>query len=174
MKYEGTVIINEFENYEVLCSEVLNMKREWRCFVKYDEIADIKPYRGDYHYNYDPNVVDQIMESFKTISGRPMGCSVDIAVVDELILGVLQSIGIVVVTRFALVEVGADPRVNDELAHGMSIVDLEQIIELIRIVEAESGLDRDDDIFVLRIIVNTVKESLQFVSLRKETRAFSF
>lgn len=74
---------SEFENYEVLCSEVLNMKREWRCFVKYDEIADIKPYRGDYHYNYDPNVVDQIMEAFKTIPGRPMGCSVDIAVVEQ-------------------------------------------------------------------------------------------
>lgn len=72
-----------YENYDVLCCDVLNIKREWRCFITYDELVDIRPYKGDYHYNYDPIVVDQIMSAFRTIPNRPMGCSVDIAVVEK-------------------------------------------------------------------------------------------
>lgn len=72
-----------YENYEVLCSEVLDIKREWRGFVVYDELIDLRPYKGDYHYNYDSKVVDKILEAFKTIPGRPMGCSIDIAVVEK-------------------------------------------------------------------------------------------
>lgn len=71
------------ENYDVLCSDVLNIKREWRCFITYDSVVDIRPYKGDYHYNYDPSVVDQIIDAFRMIPNRPMGCSVDIAVVEK-------------------------------------------------------------------------------------------
>ncbi|MCR4688898.1 MAG: ATP-grasp domain-containing protein [Saccharofermentans sp.] len=74
---------NQSENYKVLCSDVLDMKREWRGFVKYDELIDLRPYRGDWHYNYDPDTVDQIMEAFRTIPDRPMGCSIDIAVTEK-------------------------------------------------------------------------------------------
>lgn len=70
-----------YENYEVLCCDVLDIKREWRGFIIYDELVDIRPYKGDYHYNYDPVILDQIIEAFKTIPNRPMGCSIDIAVV---------------------------------------------------------------------------------------------
>lgn len=72
-----------YENYEVLCCDVLDIKREWRGFVTYDELVDLRPYKGDYHFNYDPMVVDQIMEAFRTIPNRPMGCSIDIAVVEK-------------------------------------------------------------------------------------------
>lgn len=72
-----------YENYDVMCCDVLDIKREWRCFVTYDKLIDIRPYKGDYHYNYDPKLVDQIMEAFITIPNRPMGCSIDIAVVQK-------------------------------------------------------------------------------------------
>ncbi len=42
-----------YENYEVICSEALDIKREWRGFMVYDELADIRPYKGDYHYHFD-------------------------------------------------------------------------------------------------------------------------
>ncbi len=74
---------NEKENYEVLCCDVIDIKREWRGFVTYDELVDIRAYRGDYHYNYNPKVIDEIMNAFRTIPNRPAGCSVDIAVIEK-------------------------------------------------------------------------------------------
>lgn len=46
----------------------------------YDELADIRPYKGDYHYHFDAEVIDQVVEAFRTIPDRPMGCSIDFAV----------------------------------------------------------------------------------------------
>lgn len=71
------------ENYEVYCSEVLDIKREWRGFMYYDELIDIRPYTGDWHYNYDEKVVDGIVEAFKTWKDRPVACSLDFAVVEK-------------------------------------------------------------------------------------------
>lgn len=74
---------NRYENYEVLCCEALNIKREWRGFITYDKLVDIRPYKGDYHYNYDASVLDDIIDTFITIKERPMGCSLDIAVIEK-------------------------------------------------------------------------------------------
>lgn len=71
---------NYAEDYEVICSKALDIKREWRCFIYYDEISDIRPYRGDYHYIYDPKVIDAIMNDFRKWQDRPMACSIDIGV----------------------------------------------------------------------------------------------
>lgn len=72
-----------YEDYEVICSEIVNIKREWRGFVIYDKLVDIRPYKGDYHYHYDAEIVDKTIEAFRTIPNRPMGCSVDFAVVEK-------------------------------------------------------------------------------------------
>ena len=74
---------NEQENYEILCCDAIDIKREFRGFVIYDELVDIRPYCGDYHYNYNPEIVDKIMDAFRTIPDRPAGCSVDIAVIEK-------------------------------------------------------------------------------------------
>ncbi|MDE5893184.1 MAG: ATP-grasp domain-containing protein [Acetatifactor sp.] len=70
-----------YEDYEVICSEVVDIKREWRGFMIYDELVDIRPYKGDYHYHYDAEVVDQVVKAFCTIPNRPMGCSIDFAAI---------------------------------------------------------------------------------------------
>lgn len=70
-------------NYEVLCTEAIEFVREWRCFLYYDEIIDIRPYKGDWHYNYDSNFVDEILKSFKIWKERPVACSIDIGVTKE-------------------------------------------------------------------------------------------
>ena len=43
-----------YENYKVYCSEVLDIKREWRGFMYYDKLIDLRPYTGDWQYNYNP------------------------------------------------------------------------------------------------------------------------
>lgn len=71
------------ENYEVLCCKPLNIKREWRGFIYYDKLIDLRPYTGDWHYNYDSKVIDDAIEAFNTWNGRPVACSLDFAVIVE-------------------------------------------------------------------------------------------
>lgn len=71
-----------YENYEVECSDAVNIKREWRVFIRYDEVLDVRPYSGDWHYNYDSSTLDSMLDAFKTWNDRPFACSMDIAVIE--------------------------------------------------------------------------------------------
>lgn len=72
-----------YENYEVLCSNVIDIQKEWRGFIYYDELIDLRPYNGDWHYNYNSKVIDKAMEAFKTWEDRPVACSLDFAVIEK-------------------------------------------------------------------------------------------
>lgn len=72
-----------YENYEVYCSEILNIKREWRGFYYYDKLIDLRPYNGDWKYNYNPKVIQKAIERFNTWDNRPVACSLDFAVVKD-------------------------------------------------------------------------------------------
>lgn len=72
---------NCHENYEVLCSEIIDIKREWRGFMYYDQLIDLRPYYGDWKYNYDPKVIENALKAFVTWEDRPMACSLDFAVI---------------------------------------------------------------------------------------------
>lgn len=72
-----------YENYEVICSEAVDIKREWRGFIIYDKLIDIRPYKGDYHYQYHAKVVDNVVETFCRMPDHPMGCSIDFAVIEK-------------------------------------------------------------------------------------------
>lgn len=72
-----------YENYDVYCSEILDIKREWRGFILYDKLIDIRPYTGDYHYQYNPDIIDSVINAFKTWDERPSACSIDFAVVQR-------------------------------------------------------------------------------------------
>lgn len=77
-----------YEDYEVLVSEPLDIRAEWRGFVYYDKLIDLRPYgavfNNDYIYhNYDINIVKNIMNDFCTWKDRPNACSIDIAVVNK-------------------------------------------------------------------------------------------
>ncbi|MBR4083112.1 MAG: ATP-grasp domain-containing protein [Lachnospiraceae bacterium] len=81
---------NCYENYEVLVSEALNIKAEWRCFIMYDEMIDVRPYgllldpeRKSFLYHYDENVLQDMLNEFKNIENRPAACSMDICVTAE-------------------------------------------------------------------------------------------
>ena len=72
-----------YENYEVLVSEPLDIVYECRGFVYYDELKDLRPYKGDYKYMkyMDTDVIAQSMEDWKTWKERPNACSLDFAVI---------------------------------------------------------------------------------------------
>lgn len=72
-----------YENYEVLCSNVIDIQKEWRGFIYYDELIDLRPYNGDWHYNYNSKVIDKVIETFKTWKDRPVACSLDFAVIED-------------------------------------------------------------------------------------------
>ena len=81
---------NYSEDYEVLVSEPLDICAEWRCFIIYDEIVDVRPYgllldrsRKSYKYHYDFKVLDSMLEAFISWEKRPAACSLDICVTKE-------------------------------------------------------------------------------------------
>lgn len=78
------------ENYEVYVSEPINIKAEWRCFIYYDNIIDIRPYSKltltnedtSWKHNYNVKTVESMIKKFKTWNKRPAACSMDIAVIE--------------------------------------------------------------------------------------------
>lgn len=62
------------ENPEVICSEILDIKAEWRVFVRYGEILDVRPYKGDWRYAFDPNVIE---DAVKQYISAPNGYAID-------------------------------------------------------------------------------------------------
>ena len=81
---------NYSEDYDVLVSEPLDICAEWRCFILYDEIVDVRPYgllldrnRKSYKFHYDSNVLDSMLEAFVKWDERPISCSMDICVTKD-------------------------------------------------------------------------------------------
>lgn len=81
---------NSKENYDVYVSQAVDIKAEWRCFILYDNIIDIRPYGANvitnrnesWKYHYDYKVVESMLEKFREWEDRPVACSMDIAVID--------------------------------------------------------------------------------------------
>lgn len=72
-----------YEDYEVLVSEPLDFVYECRGFVYYDELKDLRPYKGNFEYMkyMDTNLIKQAMEDWKTWDDRPNACSLDFGVI---------------------------------------------------------------------------------------------
>ena len=69
----------------MIVSEPLDILAEWRGFILYDKLIDLRPYglmldreRQSYLYHYDENVVTKMLEAFKQWKNRPASCSMDI------------------------------------------------------------------------------------------------
>ncbi|MCR5608382.1 MAG: ATP-grasp domain-containing protein [Lachnospiraceae bacterium] len=74
-----------YEDYEVIVSEPIDILAEWRCFIRYDKIMDVRPYGSishteyeGYKYHYDADVLEAMINDFKTWEERPTACSMDI------------------------------------------------------------------------------------------------
>ena len=74
----------------MLVSEPLNILAEWRGFITYDTLVDLRPYgmlldrtRQSYLYHYDGSIVKKMMETFCEWEDRPAACSMDICYTKE-------------------------------------------------------------------------------------------
>ena len=74
-----------YENYEVLCSEYIEILREWRGFVYYDKLIDLRPYNGNWCWTsyLDNTIIQKAMVDFTKWENRPVACSLDFAVIEE-------------------------------------------------------------------------------------------
>ncbi|UMQ40488.1 ATP-grasp domain-containing protein [Chryseobacterium sp. Y16C] len=70
-------IINEEKDIEVLCSELIDFKTEWRCFIRYKEILDIRRYKGDWDTKIDVKIVEAAINSF---TSQPNSFALDFGV----------------------------------------------------------------------------------------------
>lgn len=68
------------EDPDAFCSEVVNFCAEWRCFVRYGRILDVRPYKGDWRLHYDPSVIEQAVRCF---SSAPQGYAMDFGLTDD-------------------------------------------------------------------------------------------
>ncbi len=56
---------DQFDNIPVWVSEPVAFKREWRVFVRYGRILDVRPYKGDWRYQYDSRVIELALAAFE-------------------------------------------------------------------------------------------------------------
>lgn len=67
-------------NAEVYCSEVVKFLTEWRVFIRYGQILDVRPYKGDWRIHYNPSVIENCITDFKS---APAGCALDFGVTND-------------------------------------------------------------------------------------------
>lgn len=108
--FTGTVLHSEKDAFQirgvspdepVLCSEPVIFRREWRAFVRYGKIFDVRPYRGDWDVCYDPSVLDNAVKAFRS---APAGYAADFGVTEDG-----RTLLVEINDGFALGCYGADP-----------------------------------------------------------------
>jgi hypothetical protein len=55
---------DQHEDTAVWCAEPVQLVAEWRCFVRYGRILDVRPYKGDWRAHFDPAVVDAALAAY--------------------------------------------------------------------------------------------------------------
>ena len=65
------------ETVPVWCSEVINFETEWRCFIRYGEILDIRYYKGKWDNKIDLKMVSDAISAFKS---QPKSFSLDVGI----------------------------------------------------------------------------------------------
>lgn len=69
-----------YENAECLCSEIVNFDAEWRVFVRYGKILDVRPYKGDWRVHYNSSVIENAVNEYRT---APAAYAIDFGVTDD-------------------------------------------------------------------------------------------
>lgn len=68
------------DNAEVYCCEPINFVAEWRVFLRYGEILDVRSYKGDWRAHYDFKVIESCVKDYVT---APKGCSIDFGLTED-------------------------------------------------------------------------------------------
>lgn len=68
------------EDFPVICSELVDFVLEYRCFVKYGEILDVRYYRGDWSKAPSREVIEQAIAAYNS---APAGYVADFGVTSD-------------------------------------------------------------------------------------------
>ena len=80
----------------------------------------------------------------------------------------LYGIGEVFFSGLTLIEVRSDPGVDDQFAYGEIVKDIDEVVELVRVIVAEPGLYGNLHVLRFGITVDVIQELLEFKRLRQE------
>ena len=67
---------DQHQDTPVWCAEPLQLLAEWRCFVRYGHILDVRPYKGDWRVHFNPAVVEQALATY--LPDAPTAFALDI------------------------------------------------------------------------------------------------
>jgi hypothetical protein len=59
-------IVDNDDPTQIWCSEIVNFKTEWRCFIRYGEILDIRQYKGAWDSKLDLSIIKNAVKDFKS------------------------------------------------------------------------------------------------------------
>jgi hypothetical protein len=59
-------LVDKSNPTEIWCSEIVTFKTEWRCFIRYNSILDIRQYKGVWDSKLDLTVVQNAVNDFKS------------------------------------------------------------------------------------------------------------
>ncbi|MCR5123091.1 MAG: ATP-grasp domain-containing protein [Ruminococcus sp.] len=65
---------------DIYCSEIVDFVAEWRCFVRYGRILDVRHYRGDWRKHFDHKVIENAVRDYKS---APAGYSADFGLTSD-------------------------------------------------------------------------------------------
>ena len=65
---------------QIWCSEIVNFKTEWRCFIRYGEILDIRQYKGVWDSKIDLSVIKNAIKDFES---SPASYALDFGIDDN-------------------------------------------------------------------------------------------
>lgn len=68
------------EDPDMLCSEIVKFAAEWRCFVRYGNILDVRRYKGNWRAHFDCAVVEHAVAQFHS---APTEYSADFGLTDQ-------------------------------------------------------------------------------------------
>jgi hypothetical protein len=71
---------DEREDTEIWCSEPVNFVTEWRCFVRYGEIIDVRKYKGNWRINFDYKIIEQALKKYQS---SPKAYAMDFGVTEK-------------------------------------------------------------------------------------------
>lgn len=73
-------LIDKDNPTQIWCSELVDFKTEWRCFIRYGEILDIRQYKGAWDSTLDLSFVKNAIHDFKS---APAAYALDVGIDDQ-------------------------------------------------------------------------------------------
>jgi hypothetical protein len=77
-EYKDFIGLTDKDNpTEIWCSEIVKFKTEWRCFIRYKSILDIRQYKGVWDSTLDLNIIKNAVNDF---SNSPNAYALDFGI----------------------------------------------------------------------------------------------